>query len=49
MAHTLPVIMGRLGLGSANYAEIKTAPVAEWVMFHPLLPKLSGISALYKW
>lgn len=42
------VITGRSGLSAAKYAEIKTLTMAGWVMFHPLLPKLSGISSFMK-
>lgn len=43
--YAVPIIIGRLGQHPAQSAEIKTVPVARWVMFHSLLPILSGISA----
>lgn len=39
-SYFVPIITGKLGLGPANYAA------AGWVMLHPLLPNLSGISAI---
>ena len=43
--YAVPITAGRLGQDPAKSAEIKTALVAGWVMFHCLLPVLSGISA----